>query len=100
LTNNTVTNTCPVSKDLCERLTEFDIKNLSQILNECIQKGTLRKFDVERVASSIITVVYAIKNKKTDSQDINLSHTCNIQEVEQEVEFTVSLILEGLANKK
>ena len=83
----------PVFNELFEDITARQVDHITNIIEHSVEKGELAACDAERVALSIITVAQAIKNKKINCNDFNLAAKIDFASIENEVSFTVSLIL-------
>ena len=83
-----------------EQLSNFffkvEIEFLSDIIKDCIKKGEFKECDPFRVAQSIITVADAIKMKMVKNVNITRIADINFSEINDELIFTVSLMLNGL----
>jgi len=86
----------PIMEELYERNMEIEVQHLSQIIECCIKKGEIIDCDARKIAKTILTVTEAIKYKTVNSKDCNFSVDTNYSETENEVVFTVTLILNGL----
>lgn len=96
LTIKSMKNMKPMIDELYDKNMENEICCLSQILEYCMKKGEIADCDTRKIAKSILTVTEAIKNRTAHCVDCNFSSDVSYTEVENEVVFTVSLILEEL----
>jgi len=86
----------PMMEELYQKNMAAEVQHLSQIIECCIKKGEIIDCDARRIAKTILTVTEAIKYKTVNSKDCNFSVDTNYSETENEVVFTVTLILDGL----
>jgi AcrR family transcriptional regulator len=89
----------PVFLELSNELIERQSGYLTNILEEAEKNGELVKCDIKRVAQSIVSVVQAIKSKNCALSDYNMNKEVDYSKTEDEVIFTVSLILDGIIKK-
>lgn len=89
-------NVQPMFTNLFQQITEKEVALISGIFDKCIQQGHMKPCDTRRVAQTILTVFDAIKIKAVQGTDLRFIDNLNIEALEDEVVFTVSLILDGL----
>lgn len=85
----------PLFGEMNEKIAEKEIALLSKMLKNCIESGDILPCDTDRVSRSILTVAEAIRSRI----DCRLSTEEGCKMVLEEVDFTVSLILDGLKRK-
>ncbi len=85
----------PLFRNMYGNIFEIEITQLSGILECCIEKGEIKSCESRKVAQSMLMVDDAIRAKV----DCQISTDEAFSAVLQEVRFTVSLILDGLAKQ-
>jgi AcrR family transcriptional regulator len=96
ITVETIQKKQPIFQQLDEFLSKLDAEFLSDIIIECINKGELRECDSLRISQNILTVSDAIKMKAVKNVDVFKITDINFSKINEEIVFTVSLILDGL----
>ncbi|MCX7711127.1 MAG: TetR/AcrR family transcriptional regulator [Clostridia bacterium] len=96
LTQEIIQNSCTMFNQLYEDIMEKETSHLAEILEHCIQRGVIVKCDSRKVAKSIITVTEAIKDRQCNLLSCSLNSEIDFGALEEEVVFTVSLMLNGL----
>ena len=86
-------------KGLIDTFIKEEVKLLNNILESCSKKEEIIPCDTKKVAESILTVANAIKMKTCNSMDYNLNNKFDYSTIEEEVKFTVSLILNGIIKR-
>jgi hypothetical protein len=92
LSNDSLERIAPLLNNMYNRLLQEEIGTLSAILESGVKNGEINFCDTNRVAKSILTVSEAIRSKI----DCCLASEETYQEAIGEIQFTVSLILDGL----
>jgi TetR/AcrR family transcriptional regulator len=77
-------------------LMKRDSAYLAEIIKEGIKNGELKECDHSRLASSIITIVEAIKFRELHNSKEIMSKNINFKKAEDDIVFTISLLLDGL----
>ena len=90
----------PMFAQLFEQICEKEVNFINEILVGCIEHGEMKPVDSKRIAKTILTVVDAIKMKAVQEADIRFIDQIDPTQMEEEVVFTVSLILDGLMEKE
>lgn len=85
----------PLFRNMYGNIIEIEITQLSGILECCIEKGEIKSCESRKVALSMLTVDDAIRARV----DCQLSTDEAFSAVLEEMRFTVSLILDGLAKQ-
>lgn len=93
LSEDSVQKIAPLFSNMYAGIVEMEISNLSGILDCCITAGELKSCESRKVASSMLMYAEAVRSKV----DCHLSTQEAFAEVQSEIEFTLSLILNGLA---
>lgn len=83
----------PMFGDMYTGIMDMEIANLSGILDGCIAAGELKACESHKVASSMLMYAEAVRSKI----DCHLSTPEAFAAVLSEIEFTLALILNGLA---
>nr|ABD75792.1 TetR/AcrR family transcriptional regulator [uncultured bacterium] len=91
-------NVQPMFANLFQQITEKEVIFISGIFDECIACGDMKPCNTKRVARTLLTVIDGIKIKAVQGTDPRFIENLNIKALEDEVVFTVSLILDGLMN--
>jgi hypothetical protein len=86
--------------NLFQEITEREVVLISGIFDECIAHGTMKPCDSRRVAQTILTIFDAIKIKAVQGANLRFVDNLNTEALEDEVVFTVSLILDGLVHEQ
>jgi len=86
----------PIFIDLLKKFRTMEIKLLSEVLKCCINKKEIKECDTEKVAESILSVVDGIKQKAVNCVECKFASDVDYTQIEDEVVFTVSLIMDGL----
>jgi hypothetical protein len=86
----------PLFKELYQSALEKEIEFLEGVLGKCIQNGEIIPCDTRRIAKSILTVADALKHSACDTTDLRLASEIDYSKIEDDIIFTVSLILEGI----
>lgn len=89
----------PLLSELCEKVMEKDVEYLSEIIESYVKSGEILSCDAGRVARSIITIASAIESKTKGCVERKFSSNIDYSAMEDEIVFTVSLILDGLMKK-
>jgi AcrR family transcriptional regulator len=89
---------CPRVDAFCVKLTALDVENVGRILQWSRDEGETVAHDCERVARSIVTVVYAINSKARQSDESGPGTVADFDLMMAEIVFTLSLILDGLVD--
>ena len=90
----------PGFNQLSMEIMEIFTGHLAGILENGVKAGEIKSCDSRKVARSIITVAQAIENRKFNCIDSNLKENVDYSEIGEEINFTISLILDGLLTKK
>ncbi len=93
LSEDSVQKIAPLFSNMYAGIVDMEITHLSGILDCCIKKGELKSCESRKVASSMLMYAEAVRSKV----DCHLSTEEAFSEVLSEIEFTLSLILNGLA---
>ena len=83
-------------KDLKDTFFEEEVKVINEILEYCMKKGEIISCDTKLIAKSILTVADAIKIKAFQNTDYNFNNKFDYSMIEDEVKFTIALILNGI----
>jgi AcrR family transcriptional regulator len=86
----------PAFRDLCSQFKADEIRFVGSILSYCVKQGAIRSCDTGRVAGSILAVAEAYKLEVIENPDIPPDGPVDYSSIEDDVVFTVSLIIEGL----
>ena len=86
----------PALARLFKDIREKEIALVNGILLECVEHGELKPCDTKRVAQTILTVMDAIKKEAFQGTDTRFIEKIDMTAVEEDVVFTVALILDGL----
>jgi AcrR family transcriptional regulator len=90
----------PIFLSLKETVTGIQAEQIAGILESGIQAKEFAMCDTKKVAMSIIIVAQAIRTKGYDSSDCSRREGIDSSDIENEMVFTVSLLLDGLAMAK
>ena len=90
----------PLFQKLYQDVQEKEIDFIHAILQSCIEYGDMIPCDSRRIAQSILTIRDAIKLKALQGADVRFMEMVDYKAIEDEVAFTVSLILDGLSTQK
>lgn len=90
----------PMFAQLFEQICEKEVNFINDILLGCIECGEMKAVDSKRIAKTILTVVDAIKMKAIQGVDTRFIDQIDPAQMEEEVVFTVSIILDGLMKKE
>ena len=85
-------------KGLKETFFNEEVKIINEILEDCKKHGEIISCDTKLVSRSILTVVDAIKTKAIQSSENSLTNKIDYSLIEDEVQFTITLILNGISN--
>lgn len=86
----------PVLTHLFQDIKAKEIALINSILLDCIEHGEIKPCDTKRIAHTILTVMDAIKAAAFQGTDARFVEKVDMTAVEEDVVFTVSLILDGL----
>ena len=86
----------PAFRELGSQFKADEIRFVGSILSYCIEQGVIRPCDPNRVAGSILAVAEAYKLEVLENPDIPPDGPVNYSSIEEDVVYTVSLIIEGL----
>ncbi len=100
LAMDTAYNFHPFFLELVDDLIHRHTAYIVEILRESRKNGEIVKCDEEKVASSIVTVIQSVKNKNCSFIDSNIQKVTASSSTEDEIIFTVSLILDGLSSNR
>jgi AcrR family transcriptional regulator len=95
LSNDSLQSIAPFFNKMYSKLLLEESNTLAAILDSGIQQGEITPCDTVHVAKSILTVSEAIRSRI----DCCLATDEALKETSDEIQFTVSLILDGLADK-
>ena len=87
----------PAFLELRRIVQDKEISFLDQILKTGLAKGEIKPCDTTKVAVSLLTIVDAAKMKAIQKTDAHFINGLDYRKMEEEVIFTVSLILDGLS---
>lgn len=90
----------PLFRKLHQQFKDEEAEFIARILGYCIDSGELRDFDVDRVARSILSIVEAYKSQVLDDPDLSPDATIDYSHIEDDLIYTVSLILGGLGDDR
>jgi hypothetical protein len=96
LSLETVQSFKPFFDQLYQIIVEREIDYLNSILEGYRQKNEIINCDTKRIAASILIIADAIKGKYTQCIGYCFVTDVDHTKIEDEVKFTVSLILDGL----
>ncbi len=85
---------------LLHQIREKEIDFINGILCGCVKHGEMKRCDTKRIAQSILTVMDAIKAKAFQGIDARFADKVDMASLEDEIVFTVGLIVDGLITKK
>lgn len=92
-----VSNFQPMFHELYNKnVLDKEIGVVRDIIEEAMKKGEIVECDVERTAGSIFTVADAIKHKSLQMADIARISEEEFEKVVDDINFTISLLLDGL----
>ncbi len=86
----------PVFQSLYQSLLEKEVGYITGILDQSCENGEIIQCDNQRVASNIITMADAIKQREAPCFDLRTKPGEYSSEAEKEVTFAVSLFLKGI----
>lgn len=86
----------PIFNELCEDILKQQINCITNILEQGLKNGEIKACDSKKVASCIVTVSQAIKNKDSSYKDYNLTADIDFSMAENEVIYIVSLMIDGI----
>ncbi|MCP4347267.1 MAG: TetR/AcrR family transcriptional regulator [Desulfobacterales bacterium] len=89
----------PVFRKLYQAVYEKELDFMENLLRNCVDGDEIADCDTRRIAKSILTVADAIKHSTFNTPDIQFGSQIDYSEVEDEVSFVVSLIINGLKRK-
>ncbi len=90
----------PIFEKLQHHTYQKEVDFLNDILRTCIKDGKMEPCNSEEVAKSILTILDAIKLKMLQGIDVRFIEQIDYAKLEDEVIFTVSLILDGVMKKE
>ncbi len=88
----------PAYRDLCSQIKSNETDFIAKILEYCIKQGAIIPCDTQRVAGSILAVAEAYKLEVIENPEIPPNGLIDYSAIEEDVVFTVSLIIDGLKN--
>lgn len=89
----------PLFQKLYQDVQEKEIDFIHAILQSCIEHGDMIPCDSRRIARSILTIRDAIKLRALQGTDVRFMEMVDYTAIEDEVAFTVALILDGLLKR-
>jgi len=96
LTIEAFSNIQPFFLELFNNVQKREVDFIHEILDFCYQEGEIKECDTKRVAQIILNILDAIRIKALIGKDLRFPQQVNYKQIEEEVIFTVSLILDGL----
>lgn len=90
----------PLFRRLNRQFREDEVDFISKILQHCLEKGEIGVCDVRKVAKSIFLIAEAYKTEVVENPDLPPDSRVDYTSIEDDLVFTVSLILDGLRVKK
>ena len=96
LSMDMVRNVQPALAHLFQDIREKEIALINGILLGCVEHGEMKPCDTKRIAHTILTVMDAIKKEAFQGTDARFVEKIDMTALEEDVVFTVSLILDGL----
>ncbi len=86
--------------ELYQTVLQKEIDFMDVLLQEGIANSEFVVCDTKRVAWSILTISDAIKHSAHESPDVNMLLKIDYSEIEEDILFTVSLLLRGIKKPK
>ncbi len=96
LSHNNMLKLRPVFQELCTKCKDDEIAFIQKILDYCVQNGELKACNTHKIAASILAIAEAYKLHVLEKNAPNTGNPIDYSEIEDDVIFTVSLIIEGL----
>ena len=89
-------NVQPMFASLFQQITDKEVAFISSIFERCIEHGEMKPCDTKRIARTILTVVDAVKIKALQSAKTQFIDQIDSGALEEEIVFTITLMLDGL----
>lgn len=90
----------PALGHLFQQIREKEINFINEILLGCVEHGMMKPCDTRRIAHAILTVMDAMKIEAFQGTDTRFVEKIDMNALEEEVVFTVSLMLDGLMKQE
>lgn len=98
LTKDTFTSEVPKFTELAQKVCEMEAEYLDEIIQKCVESGEFKPCDTRRIAETILTIANALKHKAMQEASFQFMEA-DYQKIEEEIVFTVSLILDGISSE-